>query len=313
MKLFDSDQVHQALRFPDFIDRLEGCFAGDFIMPPRQVMPLSPGGPGHDAFAMLPAWNDEVIALKAFTYFPDNEAPDLTVYAKILIFDRKRGIPLAMVDGTSVTYLRTAGVAALAARLLSREDSEEMLLINTGRLAPYFVRAHASVRSLKRLRIWGRNAAKAARLAAELAPEFPDLEIAAVAEIEGGCATADIIVCATNSHQPLVRGEWVRPGTHANFFGNHHADKRECDTSLVAKSRVWVDSMENCMREAGEILVPIQEGSITADHVLGELRDLCRGDSSGRQGADEVTFFKSVGCALGDLAGAKAVYDSAGL
>ncbi|MCP5533407.1 MAG: ornithine cyclodeaminase family protein [Akkermansiaceae bacterium] len=311
MKLFDSSRVHQALRFPEFIDELERCFAGDFTMPARQVMPLDPGGPGHDAFAMLPAWNDQVIALKAFTYFPKNEAPDLTVYAKILLFDRRNGVPLAMVDGTSVTYFRTAGVSALAARLLSREESEEMLLINTGRLAPYLARAHVSVRPLKRMRIWGRNPDKAARLAAELAPEFPGLEITSVDEIERACATADLIVCATNSHEPLVRGGWVKPGAHVNLFGNHHADKRECDTDLVVNAGVWVDSMENCMREAGEILVPIQEGRITADHVLGELRDLCRRESRGRQGADEITMFKSVGCALGDLAGAKAVFEGA--
>ena len=305
MKLFDSVQVHQALRFPGFIDELERCFSGDF------TMPLAPGGPGHDAFAMLPAWNDEVIALKAFTYFPENEAPDLTVYAKILLFDRRHGAPLAMVDGTSVTYFPTAGVSALATRLLSREDSEEMLLINTGRLAPYLARAHASVRPLKRLRIWGRNPDKAARLAAELAPDFPGLEITSLDEIERACATADLIVCATNSHEPLVRGEWVKPGAHVNLFGNHHADKRECDTDLVVKARVWVDSMENCMREAGEILVPIEEGRIDRDHVLGELRDLCRGDSRRRRSPDEITLFKSVGCALGDLAGAKAVFESA--
>lgn len=309
MKILDADQVHDALRFPEFIDELERCFAGDFTMPPRQVMRLAPEGPGHDAFAMLPAWNDEVIALKSFTYFPDNKAPDLTVYAKILLFDRKNGVPIAVVDGTSVTYLRTAGVAALAARLLSREDSEEMLLINTGKLAPYFVRAHASVRPLKRLRIWGRNPEKAAKLAEELAPEFPELEIAPVGEIEPACETADIIVCATNSHEPLVRGEWVKPGTHCNFFGNHHADKRECDTELVAASGVWVDSMENCMREAGEILVPIEEGRIGREHVLGELRDLCRGDVRRRESPDEITLFKSVGCALGDLAGAKGTFD----
>ena len=309
MKILDHDQVHQALRFPGFIDILETCFAGDFTMPPRQVMRLAPDGPGHDAFAMLPAWNDDVIALKSFTYFPENQAPDLTVYAKILIFDRKHGAPLALVDGTSVTYLRTAGVAALATRLLSREDSEEMLLINTGRLAPYFVRAHASVRPLKRLRIWGRNLEKAGRLADDLAPEFPELDIATVGEIERGCATADLIMCATNSHEPLVRGEWVKPGTHCNFFGNHHADKRECDTDLVSNASVWVDSADNCMREAGEILVPIREGRITEGHVLGELRDLCRGDTRRRQSTDEITLFKSVGCALGDLAGAKTVYE----
>ena len=169
-------------------------------------MPLAPEGPGHDAFAMLPAWNAEVIALKAFTYFPENQAPDLTVYAQILLFDRKNGAPLALVDGTSVTYRRTAGVSALASRFLSRVDSEEMLLINTGRLAPFLIDAHTSVRPLKRIRIWGRNAEKAKQLAKELGQDRPELEITSIDDIETRlCQRRPDRVC----HQlPATPGAW---------------------------------------------------------------------------------------------------------
>jgi 1-pyrroline-2-carboxylate reductase [NAD(P)H] len=310
MKVFTADQVHQALEYPGFIDTLASTFGGNFTMPPRQLMPLAPDGPGHDAFAMLPAWNDEVIALKAFTYFPENQAPDLTVYAQILLFDRKNGAPLALVHGTSVTYRRTAGVSALASRFLSRTDSEEMLLINTGHLAPFLIDAHASVRPLKRVRIWGRNPEKARQLAEVLGKDRPQLEITSVAGIETGCATADLIVCATNSPEPLVQGAWVKPGTHTDFLGNHHPEQSECDSSLVENARVWVDSKTNCFREAGEILVPIAEGKITEEHVLGDLAMLCRGEAPTRTSSDEITLFKSVGSALGDLAGARAVWEA---
>jgi len=279
-------------------------------MPPRQLMPLAPEGAGHEAFAMLPAWNDEVIALKAFTYFPKNQSPDLTVYAQILLFSRSNGAPLALVDGTSVTYRRTAGVSALASRFLSRPDSEEMLLINTGRLAPFLIDAHASVRPLKRIRIWGRNSEKARQLAEDLGKERPELDISSVANIETGCATADLIVCATNSPEPLVQGAWVRPGTHTDFLGNHHPQQSECDSALVEKASVWVDSKTNCFREAGEILVPIAEGKITEEHVLGDLAMLCRGETPTRTSPEEITLFKSVGSALGDLAGARAVWEA---
>ncbi len=310
MKIFTADQVHDTLRYPDFLDVLETTFGEDFTMPPRQVMPLVPGGPGHDAFAMLPAWNDEVIALKAFTYYPDNAPPDLTVYAQILLFDRRNGAPLALVDGTSVTYRRTAGVSALASRLLSRTDSEEMLLINTGKLAPFLIDAHASARPLKRVRLWARDFEKAERVAEALGRERPGLEILAVPGIEAACATADLIVCATHSPEPLVRGKWVRPGTHTDFLGNHHPDQRECDGELVERARVWVDSEANCLKEAGEILVPLAEGRIGRDHVLGDLSAICRGAAPRRGSSEEVTLFKSVGCALGDLAGARAVWEA---
>lgn len=310
MKILTADQVHQALAYPGFIDTLASTFGGNFTMPPRQLMPLAPEGSGHDVFAMLPAWNDEVIALKAFTYFPENQAPDLTVYAQILLFARKNGAPLALVDGTSVTYRRTAGVSALASRFLSRTDSEEMLLINTGRLAPFLIDAHASIRPLKRIRIWGRNAAKANRLAQTLGQGRPGLEITAIDNIESGCATADLIVCATNSPEPLVHGAWVRPGTHTDFIGNHNPEHRECDSALIAKARVWLDSKTNCFREAGEILIPIAEGKITADHILGDLAMLCRGEAPIRSSDHEITLFKSVGSALGDLAGARAVWEA---
>lgn len=310
MKIFSAEQVHETLSYPGFIDTLASTFGSNFTMPPRQVMPLNPDGPGHDAFAMLPAWNDEVIALKAFTYFPENQAPDLTVYAQILLFSRSNGLPLALVHGTSVTYRRTAGVSALASRFLSREDSEEMLLINTGRLAPFLIDAHASIRPLKRIRIWGRNPKKAKQLAEHLGKDRPNLEITSVTDIETGCATADILVCATNSPEPLVHGAWVKPGTHTDFLGNHHPDKSECDSALVEKSGVWVDSKTNCFREAGEILVPIAEGNITKDHVLGDLAMLCRGEAPTRSSDQQITLFKSVGSALGDLAGARAVWEA---
>ena len=146
MRVITAEQVHAALRFPDFIDALQKSFAGSYTMPPRQVMLLDETSSRHDAFAMLPSWNDEVIALKAFTYFPENQAPHRTLYSQILVFDRKRGEPLALVDGVSVTCWRTAGVSALASRFLSRPDTETLLLLGTGKLAPFLIHAHASVR-----------------------------------------------------------------------------------------------------------------------------------------------------------------------
>lgn len=277
-------------------------------MPARQVMLLDQASGSHDAFAMLPSWNDEVIALKAFSYFPENQAPHQTLYSQILLFNRKHGEPLALIDGVSVTCWRTAGVSALASRFLSREDSKTLLLLGTGKLAPFLIRAHASVRPLQQVLLWGRSVAKAEALAISMREEFPMLDFRIVTHLAEACGLADIIVCATGSQEILIYGQWIQPGTHTDFLGNHHANKRECDTTLIARSRVFVDTRVNCFKEAGEILIPIQEGVFSTKQVAGELSELCQGLVSGRQNAEEITLFKSVGCALGDLCGAVNVW-----
>jgi 1-pyrroline-2-carboxylate reductase [NAD(P)H] len=313
MNVFTEEQVHSALEFPAFIESLREAFAGDYTMPPRQVLPLNPESGSHDAFAMLPSWNDQVIALKAFTYFPGNQPPHRSLYSKILVFDRRHGEPLALVDGASVTYWRTAGVSALAADYLARRDAASLFLLGTGNLALYLIRAHASVRDLKRVSVWGRNPAKAAAVVEKASLEFPGIAFDVATGIADACAEADIIVAATGSPDILVRGEWLRPGTHADMLGNHHADKRECDTGLVTRSRVYVDTRANCFREAGEILVPVSEGRFSLEDEVGELSELCRGSVPGRRNPEEITLFKSVGCALGDLTGALAVCKKGGI
>ncbi len=304
MQIISAEQVHDSLSYPAFIDALADTFAGDYTMPPRQVMLLDDKPDNHDAFAMLPSWNDEVIALKAFTYFPDNTPPNSSLYAQIMVFDRKVGTPLALVDGISITGWRTAGVSALASHYLSRGDSESMLLLGTGKLAPYLIRAHASVRPLKTIRIWARTPEKAETVAQMMAKELPEIHLEAVTDLQEACGKSDIIVSATGSTEVLVHGDWIQPGTHTDFLGNHHPDKRECDTDLVTKAKVYVDTKANCFKEAGEILLPVQEGAFSTAQVIGELSDLCRGTVPSRDQDNDITLFKSVGCALGDLCGA---------
>ena len=311
MKIITADEVHAALKYPDLIDALQDAFARDFTMPPRKVFLLDDDENNHDAFALLPSWNDALIGVKAFTYFPNPEDGYQSLYSQILLFDRQHGVPLALIDGTSVTYWRTAGISGLAARLLSREDSETLLLLGTGNLATYIIRAQASVRNLKRVLVWGRTPANVERVVRQMSGELDGVEVATADNVEAACGEADIIVSATGSHEPLVLGDWVKPGTHTDFIGNHHATKRECDTALVVKSKVYADSRDNCFREAGEVLVPISEGAITEQHVLGQLTEMCTGSVSLRTSADEITLFKSIGMALSDLVGAGFAYRAA--
>ena len=312
MKILTAEDVHAALSYPAMIDALQEAYSGSFNMPPRQVFLLDDQPENHDAFAVLPSWNDELVAVKSFTYFPDNPKPKYaSLYSKIMLFDRKHGEPLALVDGTSVTFWRTAGISGLASRLLSRENSKTLLLLGTGNLAPYIIRAQLSVRPIDRVIVWGRTLGNAQAVVEQLAKENDAVRFEVANDLQAACGEADIIVSATGSHEPLVFGDWVRPGTHTNFIGNHHATKRECDTALVAKSKVYADSYVNCFKEAGEVLVPINEGAISKDHVVGELTQMCSGAVSLRESGDEITLFKSIGMALSDLVGAGCAYHAA--
>lgn len=309
MKIISAEDVHAALAYPDLVDALQGAFAGSFSMPPRQVFLLDESPENHDAFAVLPSWNEELIAVKSFTYFPDNPKPQYaSLYSKIMLFDRKHGQPLALVDGTSVTFWRTAGISGLASRLLSREDSKTLLLLGTGNLAPYIIRAHLSVRPIERVMVWGRTPANAQRIVQQMSAECESIAFSVADDLQAACRDADIVVSATGAHEPLVMGDWIKPGTHTDFIGNHHATKRECDSALVVKSKVYADSRVNCFKEAGEVLVPISEGAITKDHVVGELTEMCSGAVKLRESDDEVTLFKSIGMALSDLVGAGFAY-----
>jgi len=309
MKILTSDQVSDALGFPSLIDALQNTLREQFGMPARMVYPLNEEPDSHDAFALLPAWTDSLIAVKAFTYFPDNPKPaHESLYSKIMLFDRLHGEPLAVVDGTSVTYWRTAGISGLASRLLSREDSETLLLLGTGNLAHYIIMAQASVRTLKRILVWGRTSDKVDAVVERARTTLEDVEVLAVSDLRHACESADIIVSATGSHEPLVKGEWVKAGTHTDFLGNHLPNKRECDTDLVLKSKVYVDSRTNCFREAGEILEPVKEGVFSTDDVVGELTEMCALKCPLRTSQNEISLFKSVGMALADLVGAGMAY-----
>ncbi len=313
MKIIEAADVQAALSYPALVDALQAAFSREYRQPPRSVWLLDDAGYSVDAFALLPAWNDSVIAVKAFTYFPSNQAPWPLLSSKILIFDREHGAPLALVDGTTCTFWRTAAVSGLASRLLSREDASTMLLLGTGNLSDYLIRANAAVRPLQRIMVWGRRDGRPSRAGAEavvarMAAESPGIELTVVSDLETACGEADIIVAATASPDILIRGAWLREGTHVDLIGNHHADKREADTDVITRGKVYVDSYANARKEAGEILVPITEGAFREDDIVGELAEMCSGRVPLRTDAKDITVFKAIGQALTDLVAASMAY-----
>jgi len=303
MKVINAEQVEQTLTFDILLPLLKKAFTESFTMPKRQVYDLDAEGSNPEGFALLPCWNKDVIGMKAFTYFPDNAAKDhlQSLYSKIMLFKRETGEPLALVDGTSVTYWRTAAISALASQLLSREDSSTMLLFGCGNLARYLIEAHLSVRPIRRLIIAARTESKAESLIQNLHQQYPQVQFELSRNIEIETQQADIICCATGSATPLFDGDLVSAGTHIDCLGNHSQNKRECDTTTICRSRVFVDSLANTLAEAGELLLPIQEKKFSADDIIAELATICSSEGSMRRNNKEITLFKSVGTALSDL------------
>ena len=179
-------------------------------------------------------------------------------------------------------------------------------MVGTGALSSHFVRAHAALRPIRQVALYNRSAEKAKGLAAELAGD--GFEVSVVRDLENAVREADIISCATTSSEPIIRGEWLRPGTHVDLAGAFKPTMRETDGDVLARARVYVDTREGAEAEAGDLLQAAQEGKFRMENIQGDLFDLCRGKTAGRRSAEEITLFKSCGTAIEDLATATLVY-----
>ena len=194
---------------------------------------------------------------------------------------------LALLDGTMLTKRRTACASGLASRYLSRIDSARLLMIGTGALAPHLIRVHSKVRPIREVAIWGRRPEEAQRLAHELSSSLPTtlgraVTVRAVADRQQAVRVADIVSCATLSKAPLVEGAWLSEGQHIDLVGAYTPEMRESDDDAVRRAQVHVDTRAGATREAGDIVLPIQSGAITADNIVADLFELARGERSGR-------------------------------
>lgn len=259
----------------------------------------------------MPAWNPSGhTGVKLVTVAPQNKDMP-TVHAIFVLFDSITGAPLALMNGEELTQRRTAAASALASGFLSREDSHHLLVVGNGSLAPHTAVAHSYTRPINKISIWGRSAEKSEHCRQTLL-SFPDLpehiNIEVSSNLVESCMSADIITCATTSREAIVKGEWIRAGTHLDLVGGFTPDMREVDDELMAKSVVFVDTFNGALSEAGDILQALQSGSLKKEAIAAELADLCLGKHAGRQSDKEVTVFKSVGTALEDLCAANLVW-----
>jgi ornithine cyclodeaminase len=301
------------------VDVLASAFRDGAIAPPRHHHSVPLDGRPTATWLLMPAISaarpgaataGRYMGVKSVSVFPDNGArfSKPGVFGTYLLASAETGEPIAVLDATRLTVWRTAAASALAARYLARPDTNRMLMIGAGALAPYFIRAHASVRPIREVLIWNRTADKADAVARAFAGAT--FSVRATTDLEAACHSADLISTATMSAEPLVRGAWLKPGTHVDSAGAYNKSLRETDDDVVRGARIFVDTREGAFGEAGDLLQPIAAGVISRDAILGDLMDLVRGTVKGRGSEDEITFFKSVGASIEDLAAATAVYEA---
>lgn len=303
--VFISDeQVRRSLNYPELIEALAQGFNKTIIVPQRQHLEMSQT---YDSTLLLmPAWTNETMGgIKMVTIFPQNSAQNLpSIQGIYTVFDTRNGRLLAQLDAKLLTNLRTAATSALAARFLSRNDSSTLLVMGTGTLAPELVKAHCTIRPIRKVLIWGRNPNHQAVLADHLATEI-SIPIIKVDDPATAAAQADIITCATMSEQPILLGDWVKSGTHIDLVGSYKPHLREADDTLIQKSALYVDTIEGATKESGDLAIPIASGVLSVSSIRGTIFGLSRGEHKGRQNAAEITLFKSVGHAAEDLIAAQ--------
>jgi len=293
-------QLHELLPW----ESLAAALAQAFLRPPTVPVRHAHALGEADHLLLMPAWNAEVIGTKLVTVLPEAARfGGRTVEATYLLLDRLTGAPRAVLDGEALTVRRTAATSALAARLLARPDAHTMLMVGTGRLAPWMVRAHvALLPAITRVLVWGRRPSAAVALAAALRDE--DIPAEPVGELADAVHSADLISCATTATEPVIRGAWLREGTHLDLVGAYTPAMREVGDLTVMRSAVVVDDRASALAEAGDLLQPLTAGVIDRDHIRASLAELLRGTMRVRTHASDITLFKSVGHALEDLAAA---------
>jgi thiomorpholine-carboxylate dehydrogenase len=287
----DEHAVGQLLRMDELIPAMERALAdfsaGKVIQPVRTMIPI----PEHGGFfGLMPAYTGGALGAKLVALYPDNRGVP-THHAVIQLFEPSTGTPLVTMDGRLITEERTAAVSAVATKFLARPEASVLALIGSGVQARSHLKALPLVRTFREVRVWS------PRHAADFAREFG---VRAAASAEEAVRGADVIVTATSSKIPVLRGEWLSPGAHVNAVGACRPDWRELDDAVLRRARLYVDSRAAALEESGDVRA--------AKGIVAELGEVASRTKPGRGTADEITVFKSLGLAVEDVVAADLVY-----
>jgi ornithine cyclodeaminase len=279
---------------------------GDVVLPLRSMVRL-PDRSG--ILGLMPGYLGEPqsFGLKVVTVMPGNHGtPYDSHQGVVMLFGVTHGEPLAIVDATAITAIRTAAASAAATDVLARADAGDLALIGSGAQARAHLAALRTVRTLRRVRVWSRSRANAERFARDEAGKGVAIEVAATGE--DAVRGADLVCTVTASKDPVLCGEWLSPGAHVNAVGACFAASRELDAEAVRRARFYTDSRASCLHEAGDFLIPRDQGAFPDGHLLGEVGEVLLGKVPGRVSPGDITVYESLGVAIEDLAAAHAIH-----
>jgi ornithine cyclodeaminase/alanine dehydrogenase-like protein (mu-crystallin family) len=316
MLAIDGATVRRLLPMDTCIDlmaeALAGLARGNAANPLRSVLMLPFQTAEPSALATMPAalGDPPALGVKIITVYPGNHEAGIESHQGfVLLFEPEHGSPVALIDAIEITAIRTAAVSGLATRLLARPQASELAILGSGTQARSHLAAMRAVRPIRRVRAWSPHGERLDAFVKE-AGEL-DLLVEAARDARTAVQGADIVCTVTASREPVLEGAWLASGAHVNAVGASHPSSRELDNDAVGRSRLYVDSRESAARESGDYLIPLREGAIREDHIVGEIGEVAAGIAAGRGSADEITLFKSLGLAVEDLAAARWVYQRA--
>jgi ornithine cyclodeaminase/alanine dehydrogenase-like protein (mu-crystallin family) len=299
-----AEELRATVSMSDAIDALERAFKN--AEPGQRLRPRTQMDTAAGSLLLMPAAGDAGLGIKLVTVTPGNPGAGRPyIQAAYVLFDPKTQEPLAVMDGTALTALRTGAVSGLATRLLARPQAVRLVIFGSGVQARAHLEAMCAVRSISAVTVISRNGSHAAGFADDARDMGLYVRVGTPADVEA----ADIVCTCTTSERPLFDGRQLAEGAHVNAVGAFRPELRELDTKTVARSRLVVEHREAALAEAGDLIIPIAEGAITSDHILADLGQLARG-AEVRRSEEDVTLFKSVGIAFEDLVIARAVLDA---
>jgi ornithine cyclodeaminase len=311
--ILNRQEVYQLLPMSECMEvmaaALQSLARGEVVLPLRPLMRL-PEQKG--LMGLMPSYSAtlDAMGLKVITIFHGNAGGGRDSHqGAVLLFDAGHGGLRAIMDAAAITAIRTAAVSGVATRALACDEAHVLALLGSGVQAQTHLEAMRLARNVTHVRVWSRNFEHALRFVQRNAN--PVYEIKACEHAQQTVADADLICTVTSSAEPVLKGEWLKPGAHLNVVGSSTPAAREVDTAAMLRSRLYVDRRESALNEAGDFLIPKQEGAIGDAHMIGELGDVLLEKVAGRTSAEEITLFKSLGLGIEDLAAAQFVYEKA--
>jgi ornithine cyclodeaminase/alanine dehydrogenase len=302
--LFLSDaDIAKNITMHETIETVEQAFKeyakGNVVLPPRSTIMV----PKHNgSISFMPSYLTELNAqaTKIISIYPDNKSKGLpTTAAWIVVNDPETGMVKAFMDATYLTAMRTGAITGVAAKYLAPKDAKTAAVFGAGVQGKTQTWAACTVRDIEKVYVYDLYPEARKKFAEDMSKQL-GIEVIPAESGEEACRDADIVLTATTSPRPVLRREWMKKKVHVSAIGAFYPDWRELDTATVAESKLVIDDREGIEHEAGDILIPIQEGAITWSHVYAELKELVSGKKVGRTPEDTVTVFKSVGIAIQD-------------